>query len=740
MNRITRVAMTDFGPHAGTKEFVFDSPGAVAITGANGKGKSHFIDAVMLAMNLKTNKPLAWYVHGYGLKDVTKATVELDMLVDGEELNIHRTISLKKMTPDEIRGKISSGGQPDVTGRFKLTYRDNTISKAEDVKNQLEALFSMGDAMRDSVFVLQGQAGRILSQQDSERAKVFQQFSGAELCAKAYSYAGAQRENYRVVDVSGKLKQEEDRLNDLLVSRSAITEGLRGLMEQRVSAERRAEVEQQLQELQGVVRRRERDSELHTKLLSLVSDTQRESDTLEKTVQDLRAVDGRIAEHVSEAEQVRGRLASREAYHKGHTSYLSVKSKLDDANAAIAAAQAVVLHEPELPENLVDEISEELVSMRRELASAESVIKTLGTGGVCPVCENSGTCPSCGNGVGKPVAALVAGATASSSSLRPQIAEFDKNMRDLKLAWSNYRSMRLKLESDRKAVESAKEMLEAQVAQLESFAAPPAPTDEDVEYLARFRELEVFKRTKEHEKINLENTLKYYAETCAGLKVELDKLVEEGIELAAPVTEGVLKDELTRGETVEREIARREGELKSVDDAIRWQQAVVDRINSELGQLAKKIAVGDFLDQLRGIMHPNCIPHDRAVRYIGRLNRHLEEQASYLGLPIKVFVDPETQQFMFNKNDLVAPAHQLSGGERTMAAWAWHLALYEMHGARAGFMLMDEPTVGLDDTNLANVARVSRRLTGRCAESGRQLFLITHDPELSSSFDRVERL
>jgi DNA repair exonuclease SbcCD ATPase subunit len=124
--------------------------------------------------------------------------------------------------------------------------------------------------------------------------------------------------------------------------------------------------------------------------------------------------------------------------------------------------------------------------------------------------------------------------------------------------------------------------------------------------------------------------------------------------------------------------------------------------------------------------------------YIARVNAHLGRYCRELKLPFLLSVDPSEQEMMVRIDDLVVPAmHRLSEGQRSMMAWAWTLALHAVHAGRIGFLVLDEPTVGLDAENRRCVAEVIRGIAGYCRSSGTQLIMVTHDEDLSSVFDTV---
>ena len=74
---------------------------------------------------------------------------------------------------------------------------------------------------------------------------------------------------------------------------------------------------------------------------------------------------------------------------------------------------------------------------------------------------------------------------------------------------------------------------------------------------------------------------------------------------------------------------------------------------------------------------------------------------------------------------------QLSVGEQQRVAVARALA------SRPKLMLADEPTASVD---VANEAAILKLIRSACAENNVALLLVTHSPEVSSQFERVDQL
>jgi len=199
-------------------------------------------------------------------------------------------------------------------------------------------------------------------------------------------------------------------------------------------------------------------------------------------------------------------------------------------------------------------------------------------------------------------------------------------------------------------------------------------------------------------------------------------------------------------------LASYEADVKKYDDAqksmissIGAAEAKTEELNRIKGDLIiletaqeqaeKKLRARKILETIKTVMHRSAIPHDLSSLYVNDVNKRLETYCERLRAPFTLFVHPETLRFMSWTNGTAVPVSQLSGGQATVAAWAWHLSLYEKHGQSFGMLAMDEPTVGVDETNMENLAETVQYLNDYCAGVGIQLLVNTHEQALVPTFN-----
>jgi len=71
---------------------------------------------------------------------------------------------------------------------------------------------------------------------------------------------------------------------------------------------------------------------------------------------------------------------------------------------------------------------------------------------------------------------------------------------------------------------------------------------------------------------------------------------------------------------------------------------------------------------------------------------------------------------------------------------AFRFAVYRLFASELGFMVLDEPTTMLDADHVDSVLDVLQSVRRHAHNTGMQLIVITHEPQLEMAFDQTVRL
>jgi exonuclease SbcC len=122
------------------------------------------------------------------------------------------------------------------------------------------------------------------------------------------------------------------------------------------------------------------------------------------------------------------------------------------------------------------------------------------------------------------------------------------------------------------------------------------------------------------------------------------------------------------------------------------------------------------------------------------LNVGLQEHMEVFEVPFSCDIDNELNVMCTIPGIGKKPAERLSGGQRVMLGIAFRFAICRLFAAGLGFVVLDEPTVMLDDDHVDIVVDLLNAIKGHLFNAGLQLLVPTHSPQLESTFDSVIRV
>lgn len=729
---IESVELTDFGPFEGKQKFEFDGPGTYAVCASNGSGKSHVILGAKITTgpSSKLAKPLGAYVNRYGFGSKS-AKIRTKYAVGDKALDVTRTITLKLPdTQAELTEILQMGKMPDASSRWSAKYDGQSHKSASDVAELVNGLFGLaGTTQEDAVFVLQNQAGRILHETPSVRSKELQILSGADVCQKAADLAQRKLANLNVVDRQPEIDELQDELNNLVIKLAELDRTIDELEKTGMSDQEADQLAERLREARGA-------REAANKLLEIdeaLAAHRKSRDIVKSEITalelDLRLKLDTLESKKATYEQARAYLAAQSANRSLYEQRQKLMAALTEAENEPNSHPEPA--KPQTPRGVIAELEAELQELESNMAAARKFLETF---------ERTGMCPTCGS---KPqnVDELVTKNKTYADQHAPLLDELRKTLRAVREAWSDY---------DR-ACEGHTVWKTQWLKRVDSLSRDydnlkhVAPVDEEeikrCQQVAReYEDLESSVRVTEGNVVEKEKTLAY-------IDSQIENEIARSRECSAEVDRAMPPEELEKKQQVlmdnkalQTQLSETRGNRTALDSQIKSLHTKIETLKEKQEQVAKQVKAREFLEGLKAVMHHSAIPHDRAVLYLESLNAGMQEYCKILHAPFELFVDPDTQHFMAQTEDGIVPAYQLSGGQSTLAAWAWHLSLYEKHGSQVGFIFMDEPTTGLDEANLDNVGEAVQRLTSYCQGAGLQFVMVTHEASLASVFDRVIRI
>lgn len=179
--------------------------------------------------------------------------------------------------------------------------------------------------------------------------------------------------------------------------------------------------------------------------------------------------------------------------------------------------------------------------------------------------------------------------------------------------------------------------------------------------------------------------------------------------------------------------------LSSLQGSIETNQRVLGSLNEQHARQSRLRRQREFLTGVRRFFHysgaPQMVVNSRLLSIQGRINYYL----NLLNTSYSVRVG-EGLSFVCIFPEKEMDASELSGGEKVDLSVAFRLAACESFCSNVGFIVLDEPTIWLDEETKQEMARVLERLHELGQTNGFQFVIVTHERSLLEYFDQVIQL
>jgi DNA repair exonuclease SbcCD ATPase subunit len=144
----------------------------------------------------------------------------------------------------------------------------------------------------------------------------------------------------------------------------------------------------------------------------------------------------------------------------------------------------------------------------------------------------------------------------------------------------------------------------------------------------------------------------------------------------------------------------------------------------------------ELLSNAYGLLHRDHYPSVVARYFIDSLNQHWNEILASLDVKFAVEIQEDMSVKVIN-SDGDGFIEELSGGEKCCASIAFLMAVNRQFASKVGFLVLDEPTYGLDDDHLDRLRDLVLDVQGYASANGLQIIMVTHERSLKDSFHNV---
>jgi DNA repair exonuclease SbcCD ATPase subunit len=162
-----------------------------------------------------------------------------------------------------------------------------------------------------------------------------------------------------------------------------------------------------------------------------------------------------------------------------------------------------------------------------------------------------------------------------------------------------------------------------------------------------------------------------------------------------------------------------------------------DKLVGDIEEARVNKTAKDHFDNLKEVMHKSNLPKRLAVNYLKRTVIKLNEYLEDFNAPFRIYSDDELVFWAKFNDGRDLPAARLSGGEKVVLALAFRLAVQFGVASGVNLLVLDEPTVGLDDDNIECLDTAFNRLRAMSKSSGLQVIVVSHEKAMERMCDHT---
>lgn len=721
---LTQLRMQNFRQHT-NRVIDFRPSGCQLLVGPNGSGKSSVVHALKFALSgdLPLNKKefITW--------GQRTGMVELDFVCRDGEYTLSRALN-------------------NSSAILRNRHTEESVIGHSDVSKRLAAILgTKGKLVESLLFQSQGEIDAFFRMRASDRTKYFHQLFDTDRLSKINTslVTTINALQQHVIELPPSLMDEameaksrfQQQLAQAITTKQNLQVTLINLDISKLQAELNQAMAWRIQR-EGILQkypaadfatRQQVNQSRVSSLAALVSVSVANSDKAQKEIVELTA-----------------QKAQFEQNNRNYQTALAQWQRRVEAEANLQKCNSTPV--AEVDPVLVDMVAtqtKELEDLRTKVAKDRNVLDALeslhntfsSTNGCCPTCgttkviKEDNSVQDLGELLTK-TSILIADAQRSLKTLTDKIAQLQVDIYNNQQTIDNTNRTRAGQLRNRELAESAFNALK----DAPNPGTPPLLSNEITEKLIKLDESlrhergQQFKYQTEITQLNNEFAqLKEHESQYAQLTSSLEGVNFQSLEntLRVMITHKQQVDEC------ERSIAVFTKELENVEVRIK----TLTGTKAKTHRAKERI---DMVESLRNIFHPTALPLEIVKRQTSALELLWNELLGALSVPFNVTINQglEVNFDYYTANGKVSTeSSSASGGQLCCAGLSLGLAAHRLFCADAGFIVLDEPTYGLDEDHVEFVGTLFDKLESYAEANKLQVFLVSHETALKDKFKSV---
>ena len=687
--RIKKVKLENYCQH---KNLEVDLTGnVVGIVGRNGSGKSNFVSAINYCVTGEFERKKDRLIS----MGETTGSIQVDI-----EINQSLTVTVFR----SLKGN-----------KAEVSFSDgrDTVLGADNVNEVLLELLGVDKTtLKNIVFVGQDELGALLYSRDSERERLAQQFFGID---RAVRIERILSDRYNRIHVP-EIRVSPDSLSESLESKRIML----GIEQSSLEEKQSKFNPERLQELIALsASLRNYADQMQSKRSACLRVEDIEAEILSastKLERKLKEADG------LSVDTVKTRLSREIQKASEYGQYQSTKKSLDQYQTAY---RAMLETEPPCTQDFINKLIQDIESAERvgsgitfRIGLRQQILDGLVNSQFvdCPICLSE--------------LSLASGIPEIQNALEADHMDMHRvaHLNELKLRKKNWEQSLSKYVSDLEFMHSKIKDLEA--SDILQTAPEPAQVEKWQANLSfvegLFNEIKLLQKYIEEKQIKKDIAQK---EASA---IPTPPNAPEGVDISDIVSE------IESLQQIRSEIKTTESNIDLLTSQISYEQTALAEAERVVQEARESSKIRESISKIRRVFHPDGAPKDLVTRRVQRMEAKINE---YLGLLGVAFTIRGTGGFnfeaMFPGQSQPIKITELSGGQKIDLSLAFRFAACESFSSSAGLLVLDEPSVYLDEDTKQHLVEVFERLKDMAEQMRMQFLVVTHERSLLGCFDQL---
>lgn len=218
---------------------------------------------------------------------------------------------------------------------------------------------------------------------------------------------------------------------------------------------------------------------------------------------------------------------------------------------------------------------------------------------------------------------------------------------------------------------------------------------------------------------------------------ESRKFVPGGLEVLTLDDYQVVQAQLEDRKQKQTSRTQQEGKITACTEALRRAEGRVAEVDGRIQGNARTREVINQLEQIREAFSRSGIPRHYLTQVFESLVEGTQENLANWESDFQVERD-ELKLFNFrfyrsNDPETIMDQSQLSGGQKMRLSISFLLAVQQLVMPELGFIVLDEPTYGLDPAGIEGLATLFRHMSVHLADANSQVVVVTHEAQLKTA-------